>query len=157
MVMTTKEKKYELLVKQVASLIEGEHDAMSVMANTSAALREAFESYFWVGFYVVKNDELLLGPFQGTVACFHIKKGKGVCGAAWHRKETVIVADVEQFAGHIACSSQSRSEIVVPVFDAQGQVWAVLDIDSTNLSTFDKTDQLYLEQIATLLTKQLFQ
>jgi GAF domain-containing protein len=135
---------------QIKALIEGEDDAVSVMANISAALREAM-SFFWVGFYAVHGNELHLGPFQGSVACYRIPYGKGVCGTAWQRAETIIVDDVEQFPGHIACSSLSRSEIVVPVKNASGEVTAVLDIDSTELSSFDATDRYWLEQITVLL------
>jgi GAF domain-containing protein len=146
----TKEHIYQNLLPQIKALIEGEDDAISVMANISAVLREAM-SFFWVGFYVVHGNELHLGPFQGSVACYRIPYGKGVCGTAWQRAETIIVDDVEQFPGHIACSSLSRSEIVVPVKNASGEVTAVLDIDSTELSSFDATDRYWLEQITALL------
>lgn len=146
----TKENKYQTLLPQVKALIEGEDDAVSVMANVAAALREAM-SFFWVGFYVVRGRELHLGPFQGSVACYRIPFGKGVCGTAWQQGETIIVDDVGQFPGHIACSSLSRSEIVVPVRNASGDVTAVLDIDSTDLSSFDDTDRYWLEQISSLL------
>ena len=141
-----KEEKYKLLVSQVASLIDGESDQIAVMANVSAAIHQSM-GFWWTGFYRVIGDELVLGPFQGPVACMHIPYGKGVCGTAWQRAATVIVPDVEQFPGHIACSSESRSEIVVPVFGHNEKVIAVLDIDSTQLSTFDDTDRHYLEQI----------
>ena len=144
--MTNKEKRYEELAKQISALVEGETDSISVMANVSAAIHEAM-GFFWTGFYIVKGDELRLGPFQGSVACMHIPFGRGVCGTAWQRKATVIVPDVEAFPGHIACSSLSRSEIVVPVFDANGNVTAVLDIDSRELNTFDEVDQQWLEKI----------
>lgn len=147
---TEKEQKYRLLTEQVRSLIAGEEDAVAVMANVCAAIHEAMGS-FWTGFYRVVGDELLLGPFQGPVACVHIGYGRGVCGTAWQRRETIVVPDVEQFPGHIACSSESRSEIVVPVRDASGKVWAVLDIDSRELGTFDDTDRRYLEQLVGLL------
>ncbi len=146
----TKKEKYEELLPQIEALIEGETNVVGVLANVSAAIRNSL-GYFWIGFYVVKNDELQLGPFQGDVACYKIPFGKGVCGAAWEREETIIVKDVEEFPGHIACSSLSRSEIVVPVKDPAGKVWAVLDIDSTNLAEFDETDKEGLEQIAALL------
>lgn len=146
----TKEHIYQNLLPQIKALIEGEDDAVSVMANISAALRETM-SFFWVGFYVVHGSELHLGPFQGSVACYRIPYGKGVCGTAWQHAETIIVDDVEQFPGHIACSSLSRSEIVVPVKNASGEVTAVLDIDSTELSSFDATDRYWLEQITALL------
>ena len=141
-----KEKHYQELVKQISALVEGETDSISVMANVSAAIHEAM-GFFWTGFYIVKGDELRLGPFQGSVACMHIPYGRGVCGTAWQRKATVIVPDVEEFPGHIACSSLSRSEIVVPVFDANNNVTAVLDIDSRKLNTFDEVDQRWLEKI----------
>ena len=146
-----KEEKYKLLVSQVASLIDGESDQIVVMANISAAIHQSM-GFWWTGFYRVIGDELVLGPFQGPVACMHIPYGKGVCGTAWQRAETVIVPDVEQFPGHIACSSESRSEIVVPVFGHNEKVIAVLDIDSTQLSTFDDTDRQYLEQICSLIS-----
>lgn len=146
-----KEEKYKLLVSQVASLIDGESDQIAVMANISAAIHQSM-GFWWTGFYRVIGDELVLGPFQGPVACMHIPYGKGVCGTAWQRAETVIVPDVEQFPGHIACSSESRSEIVVPVFGPNEKVIAVLDIDSTQLSTFDDTDRQYLEQICSLIS-----
>ena len=145
-----KEEKYKLLASQVAALIAGEDDRVSVMANVSAAIHETM-GFFWTGFYVVNGDELRLGPFQGSVACMHIPFGRGVCGTAWQRAETVVVPDVEQFPGHIACSSLSRSEIVVPVFDKSHEVVAVLDIDSHELSTFDEVDKVWLEQIVSLL------
>ena len=141
-----KNKKYDLLVRQIKALTEGETDAISVMANVSAAIQEAM-GFFWTGFYIVREGELRLGPFQGGVACMHIGFGKGVCGTAWQQRQTMVVADVEKFPGHIACSSLSRSEIVVPLFGASGEVAAVLDIDSTELGTFDDTDKRYLESI----------
>ena len=146
-----KEEKYKLLVSQIASLIDGESDQIAVMANVSAAIHQSM-GFWWTGFYRVIGDELVLGPFQGPVACMHIPYGKGVCGTAWQRAATVIVPDVEQFPGHIACSSESRSEIVVPVFGPNEKVIAVLDIDSTQLSTFDDTDRKYLEQICSLIS-----
>ena len=141
-----KEERYQELAKQISALIEGETDCVSIMANVSAAIQEAM-GFFWTGFYIVKGNELRLGPFQGSVACMHIPFGRGVCGTAWQRKATVIVPDVEEFPGHIACSSLSRSEIVVPLFDATGTVTAVLDIDSRELNTFDEVDQRWLERI----------
>ena len=145
---------YEDIIPQIKNLIEGEDNTIGVLANVTAALRTAFgERFFWVGFYLVKGEELLLGPFQGTVACYRIKKGKGVCGTAWQRGETIIVDDVEQFEGHIACSSLSRSEIVVPVRDTENNIIAVLDIDSTELSAFDNIDREGLEAITQLLIK----
>lgn len=145
---------YEDIIPQIKNLIEGEDNTIGVLANVTAALRTAFgERFFWVGFYLVNGEELLLGPFQGTVACYRIKKGKGVCGTAWQRGETIIVDDVEQFEGHIACSSLSRSEIVVPVRDTENNIIAVLDIDSTELSAFDNIDREGLEAITQLLIK----
>ena len=150
------EEKYKLLVAQVVALLEGETHVMAVLSNVSAALHDAFlERFFWVGFYMVHGEELLLGPFQGPVACYHIGYGKGVCGLAWQRGETVIVPDVEQFPGHIACSSRSRSEIVVPIHGGDGSVKGVIDIGSTDLDAFGKVDRMYLEQIAVLLSRQL--
>ena len=146
----SKEEKYQLLYKQISALVEGESDTVSVMANVSAAIHEAMQ-FFWTGFYIVSGSELHLGPFQGSVACMHISYGRGVCGTAWQRAESVVVPDVEQFPGHIACSSLSRSEIVVPVFNAAREVTAVLDIDSRELGTFDEVDRLWLERIAALL------
>ena len=143
-----KEEQYKLLVSQIAALIEGEKDMIAVMSNVAAAIHQTM-GFWWTGFYRVADGELVLGPFQG--ACMHIAFGKGVCGTAWQRAETVIVPDVEQFPGHIACSSASRSEIVVPVFGIDGKVTAVLDIDSDELATFDETDRKYLEEIAHLL------
>ena len=145
-----KAEKYRLLERQVAALLEGETDAIAKMANVAAVLHETF-GFWWTGFYRVVGDELVLGPFQGPVACMHIPFGKGVCGTAWKRNETVVVPDVEQFPGHIACSSASRSEIVVPVHGADGGVTAVLDIDSDRLATFDEEDKVWLERIVTLL------
>ncbi len=147
-----KEEKYELLVSQIRALIEGENDVIAVMSNVAAAIHQTM-GFWWTGFYRVKGEELVLGPFQGPVACMHIAYGKGVCGTAWQRAETVVVEDVEQFPGHIACSSESKSEIVVPVFGGDGKVTAVLDIDSEKLATFDDTDRRYLEEICRLLTR----
>jgi GAF domain-containing protein len=144
-----KENKYQLLTEQIRNLIEGETDMVAIMANVCAAIHEMM-GFWWTGFYRVIGDELVLGPFQGPVACMQIPFGRGVCGTAWQRRETIIVPDVEQFPGHIACSSLSRSEIVVPLFDKSGTVFAVLDIDSKELATFDEIDQKYLEKITTL-------
>lgn len=145
-----KEENYKLLFEQVKALIAGETDEVAIMANVCAAIHEAM-GFFWTGFYIVKGEELVLGPFQGPVACMHIAYGRGVCGTAWQRAESVVVPDVEQFPGHIACSSLSRSEIVVPVFDTEGKVKGVLDIDSKELGTFDATDQQWLEKIVKML------
>jgi len=150
-----KERKYKELLPQLAALIEGETDETSVLANVSALLSETF-GWYWTGFYLVREDELRLGPFQGSVACMHIARGRGVCGTAWAQDCTQVVPDVDRFPGHIACSSLSRSEIVVPVHDEAGDVVGVLDIDHTELSTFDDTDRLYLEQAVAILTKQLY-
>ena len=146
-----KVEKYQLLHRQVASLVEGETDSVSVMANVSAAIHETM-GFFWTGFYVVCGNELHLGPFQGSVACMHIPFGRGVCGTAWQRGETIVVADVEQFPGHIACSSLSRSEIVVPVRNKTRDIVAVLDIDSRELNTFDDLDRHWLELIMELVS-----
>lgn len=154
MVNHEKTKHYENLLSQITGLIAGENDEVSVLANVSAAIHYEM-GFWWTGFYLVKDDMLMLGPFQGPVACYRIKMGRGVCGTAWQRRETVIVDDVEQFPGHIACSSESRSEIVVPLFAADGNVWGVLDIDSRELSTFDVTDRQFLEQITRLVSAQL--
>ena len=151
-----KKEKYESFLPQLAALIKGEHDETAVLANASAALAAEFK-WFWTGFYLVRDGELLLGPFQGNVACMHIGFGRGVCGSAWQRGATIVVPDVEQFPGHIACSALSRSEIVVPLKDGYGQVRGVLDIDSTDLSTFDATDQLYLERVADIISKTIYQ
>ena len=144
-----KEGKYLSLIPQIAALISGEKDLIANLANICAALKEQF-NFLWVGFYLVKDNDLVLGPFQGPVACTRIAKGKGVCGAAWEQVETLIVPDVDAFPGHIACSSVSKSEIVVPVI-SKGAIHAVLDVDSAELNSFDETDSLYLRQIADLI------
>lgn len=141
---------YDLLYRQLSTLLEGETDTVAKMANMAAVLHESF-GFWWTGFYRVAGEELILGPFQGPVACMHIPFGKGVCGTAWKREASVVVPDVEAFPGHIACSSASRSEIVVPVFGPDGKVTAVLDIDSDRLATFDEEDRLGLERIVGLL------
>lgn len=146
---TTKESTYALLVQQAQALMENEPDEVANMANVAALIHETFH-FWWTGFYRVVDNDLVLGPFQGPIACTRIAPGRGVCGAARQRRETVVVPDVELFPGHIACSSASRSEIVVPVFDKTGNVKAVLDIDSEYLATFDDVDARYLEQIAAL-------
>ena len=145
----SKENKYQEIFKQIESVVSGETDQIANMANTAALLHEAF-GFWWTGFYIVKENQLVLGPFQGPVACTRIGFGKGVCGAAWERRETIVVPDVHQFHGHIACSNLSQSEIVVPMFRGE-DVYAVLDIDSKELSTFDETDRVWLERIAGLL------
>ena len=142
----SKSARYSLLERQIASLLEGEPDPIARMANAAAVLHEAF-GFWWTGFYRVIGNELVLGPFQGPVACMHIPFGKGVCGTAWQRNASVVVPDVEAFPGHIACSSASRSEIVVPVHDATGSVTAVMDIDSDEPATFDEVDREWLERI----------
>jgi L-methionine (R)-S-oxide reductase len=146
----TKEERYQSLLPQVRGLLEGETDLIANLANICAALKEQFD-WLWTGFYLVKNDELVLGPFQGPVACTRIKKGKGVCGASWAQEKVLIVPDVEKFPGHIACSSLSRSEIVLPLFDQNKKVTGVLDIDSKELDEFDSTDQQYLQKIIDLI------
>ena len=145
----TKQERYEALLPQIASVVEGEADLIANMANVAAMLHETF-GFWWTGFYRAVDEELVLGPFQGPMACTRIKKGRGVCGTAWLKEETQVVPDVDKFPGHIACSSASRSEIVVPVFQ-EGKVIAVLDIDSAQLATFDETDRQYLERIVQLL------
>ncbi len=145
----TKEDQYQSLIPQISSLIEGEDDLIANLANISAALKEQF-GFLWIGFYLVKGDELVLGPFQGPVACTRIKIGKGVCGSSWEQAKTIIVPDVEEFPGHIACSSSSRSEIVVPLIQS-GEVVGVLDVDSADLNTFDETDSKYLSEIISLI------
>jgi GAF domain-containing protein len=149
-----KNKTYELLLKQVESLIEGEDNPVGQLANAAAQLQETM-GWWWTGFYIVKGDTLQLGPFQGPIACYNIKRGRGVCGTAWQENRTIVVPDVEQFPGHIACSSLSRSEIVVPLRDKQGQVTAVLDIDSKDLATFDDTDAQWLEQICRVIERHV--
>ena len=155
-----KERRYASFLSDIALLIQDEHDEISVLANVSAALKEAF-GFFWVGFYLVKEKEgcepqLYLGPFQGPTACYRIRFGKGVCGSAWQQRQSLVVLDVEKFPGNIACSSLSRSEIVVPVYTKDGRVAGVLDIDSTSLGTFDDTDRQHLEQLCQLLTTNLY-
>lgn len=144
-----KTEQYESLIPQLKGLLEGETDLIANLANITAALKEQF-GWLWVGFYLVKNEELVLGPFQGPVACTRIKKGRGVCGSSWADAKTLIVPDVEKFPGHIACSSLSKSEIVVPVIRNETVV-AVLDVDSLDWNSFDQTDQLYLEEIISLI------
>lgn len=144
-----KTEKYSLLYKQIESLASREHDTIALMANIAAMIHSTF-GFWWTGFYRVVGEELVLGPFQGPLACTRIRYGRGVCGTAWQRAESVVVEDVEQFEGHIACSSASRSEIVVPIF-AEGRVVAVLDIDSQYLSMFDEVDREWLERIVKLI------
>lgn len=145
----TKSEQYAALYPQIQGVLEGETDLIANLANVAASLREQF-SWWWVGFYIVRNEELVLGPFQGPVACTRIRKGRGVCGSSWAEGRTLIVPDVELFPGHIACSSLSRSEIVVPL-TRNGEVWGVLDVDSEHLAHFDETDREWLEKIVELL------
>ena len=145
----SKEAVYQGLLPQIKALITGETDQIANLANVCAALKETFD-FLWVGFYLVKQDELVLGPFQGPIACTRIQKGKGVCGASWEKAETLIVPNVDLFPGHIACSSLSRSEIVVPLI-ASNSVVGVLDVDSKDLATFDEIDAHYLNEISTWL------
>lgn len=149
---TTKDERYQSLLPQVKALVEGESDVIANLCNVMSALKFGME-FFWVGIYAVKGNELVLGPFQGPVACTRIGFGKGVCGYAWQNKQAVIVEDVDKFPGHIACSSASRSEIVIPGFDSNGEVVFVLDVDSDQLADFDETDKKYLEQIVSIIEK----
>ena len=146
----SKKELYENLLPQIKSLVEGENDIIANMANVAACLKDTF-NLWWVGFYRVVGEELVLGPFQGPLACTRIRKGKGVCGTAWQKAETVVVSDVDEFPGHIACSSLTKSEIVVPVFKGK-DVAAVLDIDSERLANFDETDKSFLEKLVTYFT-----
>ena len=147
----SKEEIYQALLPQVEALISGEQDLVANLANIAAALREAF-GFFWVGFYIVQGQELVLGPFQGPIACTRIAFGRGVCGTSWKEKKTQLVPDVDAFPGHIACSSASKSEIVVPAFQ-DGEVFLVLDVDSDRLNDFDSVDQRYLEDLMGMLEK----
>lgn len=145
----SKAEQYQTLFPQVKALLQGEPDLVANLANMVAALKEQF-GWFWVGFYLVKNNELVLGPFQGPVACTRIQKGRGVCGSSWQQQATLVVPDVEKFPGHIACSSLSKSEIVIPVI-RRGEVVAVLDVDSAEYDQFDETDKKYLEELVSLI------
>ncbi len=147
----TKEEKYQSLLPQLHALVKGEPDQTANLANIAAALHQTF-GFFWVGFYMVKNNELVLGPFQGPVACTRIALGAGVCGTSWKNAETIIVDDVEKFPGHIACSAASKSEIVIPIYSTDKKVVAVLDVDEDKYAMFDATDKLYLEKVAVLVT-----
>ena len=150
----TKEEKYEALLKQIESVVADEPDLIANMANVASMIHETFH-FWWTGFYrVISDKELVLGPFQGPLACTRIRKGRGVCGTAWAEAKTQVVPDVDLFPGHIACSSASRSEIVVPLFDEKDEVFAVLDIDSAELNTFDETDKVYLEKISNIMKKE---
>ncbi len=151
-----KNETYQLLLAQVKAMVKDESDPVANMANVAALIQEAFH-FWWTGFYRVVNGELLLGAFQGPVACYHIAHGRGVCGTAWAERRTQVVTDVEQFPGHIACSSESKSEIVVPIYNKEHEVVAVLDIDSEKLGTFDATDQEGLEAVCQLLTETIYQ
>jgi len=148
---STKKGKYESLLPQIKELVKGEKDLIANLANVVAALKYGM-NFFWVGIYFVRENEMVLGPFQGPVACTRIGFGKGVCGTSWKEKRTIVVEDVEKFSGHIACSSDSKSEIVIPCFKDE-KVIAVLDVDSDKLNDFDETDKNFLEQISTLITK----
>lgn len=150
----SKKEKYESLLPQLAALIEGETDLVANLANITAALRETF-GWWWVGFYWVKNGQLVLGPFQGPIACTRIALGKGVCGTSWKEARSLLVPDVEKFPGHIACSSSSVAEIVVPVFDKENKVTGVLDVDSERYDVLDETDVFYLEKVSRIITKVL--
>ncbi|MBR4389352.1 MAG: GAF domain-containing protein [Prevotella sp.] len=146
---------YNLALKQLQELLQDERDEMGVLANAAALIKEV-TGYFWVGFYVVRGDELSLGPFQGSVACMHIAYGKGVCGTAWKERRTIVVDDVHQFPGHIACSSLSQSEVVAPLFDGNGHVMAVLDVDSKHLADFSPDDVAFLESAASIVGNNLY-
>jgi GAF domain-containing protein len=142
---------YDTAITQIKGVVEGEDDLIANLSNIAAILKD-LEGYFWVGFYLVKGEELVVGPFQGPVACSRIAKGKGVCGTSWAEKRTILVEDVHQFPGHIACSPESQSEIVVPIFDKDENVAMILDVDSRSLNGFDQNDQASLEKIANLIT-----
>lgn len=150
-----KQLKYEQLLPQIKALVGEDRDEIAVLANVSSALHYSF-NFFWTGFYLVKNEQLVLGPFQGPVACTRIAIGRGVCGTAWQKNETQVVHDVSQFPGHIACSSESQSEIVVPLTNSAGAVVAVLDVDSAALATFDHIDKQYLENLCKWISEQLY-
>lgn len=145
----SKKEQYESLLPQIQALLQGEIDTIACMANVAAALKAQFD-FFWIGFYLVKEEELVLGPFQGPIACTRIKKGKGVCGAAWEKSETILVPNVDEFPGHIACSSLSKSEVVIPLISS-GKVWAVLDVDSDRLDDFSPEDAYYLNKVIEMI------
>jgi len=147
--------RYKELIPQISSLLDGELDEIACLANATAAINEAF-SFFWIGFYRVMDNELVLGPFQGPIACTRIQKSRGVCGTAWNLNETILVPDVDLFPGHIACSSASKSEIVIPLRNSKGEVMSILDVDSDTLNDFTDTDQLNLELICLELQKHLY-
>lgn len=150
-----KEDIYNEIISEIKGLIDNEKDLICNMANVSAVIKDAFQ-FLWVGFYLVQQEELVLGPFQGKIACTRIPKGKGVCGTAWEKEKSIVVPDVSLFEGHIACNTESRSEIVVPIYDGNG-IFAVLDIDSEKFNTFDNTDVAYLEEIVSLLSNNCYQ
>jgi len=150
----TKEERYQQLVPQIKALSEGENDLIAVISNNMAALKFGLD-FLWVGCYRAEGNELVLGPFQGPVACTRIPFGKGVCGTAWQEKKAIIIADVEQFEGHIACSSESKSEIVLPIFGKEGEVEWILDVDSNQLAAFDETDEKYLQQVVEIIQQKL--
>ena len=150
---TDKVARYQMLVPQIEVLTSGEPDLIANLSNIAAALRQTM-NFFWVGFYIVKNNELVLGPFQGPIACTRIAFGKGVCGASWKEKQTIIVPNVDEFPGHIACSSDSKSEIVLPALK-NGEVALVLDVDSDQLNDFDETDKVYLSQVMSMIEKMI--
>ncbi len=150
----TKEERYKTLIPQIEALLSDETDWVANLANLTAAIRQTF-GFFWIGFYRVDGEELVLGPFQGPLACTRIPHGAGVCGAAWATNTTQLVANVDEFPGHIACSSESKSEIVVPIRDSKGNVSFILDIDSDELNSFDSTDKEYLEEIAKIISQSL--
>lgn len=149
----TKEGKYKELLPQIKALLDGETDLIANLANISAALKESLH-FFWVGFYLVKENQLVLGPFQGPVACTRINKGKGVCGTVWQKAETIIVPDVMKFPKHIACSALSKSEIVIPLFNKDKQVIGVFDVDSDQLNSFDQIDEKYLTEIISYIPQE---
>jgi len=151
---TDKAERYQVLLPQLETLVDGERDVIANLSNIAAALKQSFD-FFWVGFYLVKDDQLVLGPFQGPIACTRINFGKGVCGTSWKEKKTILVPDVEAFPGHIACSSASKSEIVLPAFGKDGAVKLVLDVDSDKLNDFDETDQKALEKVMRIVEKIL--
>jgi len=154
-IKATKAEKYEALLPQIDALISGETNLVANLANIMACLKSTF-GFFWVGAYVVKDNQLILGPFQGPLACTRINKGKGVCGVVWEKGESIIVPNVDEFPGHIACSSDSKSEIVVPVFNSKKEVTMIIDVDSNALNDFDTTDQVYLEKLAAIIAKYHF-
>jgi L-methionine (R)-S-oxide reductase len=149
----SKSEQYQAIIPQIEALLAGEEDLIANLANVCAALKEQF-NWFWVGFYLVKGDELVLGPFQGPVACTRIKKGRGVCGASWEQEKVLIVPNVDEFPGHIACSSLSKSEIVLPLI-VNEKIFGVLDVDSEELNKFDEIDHVYLAQILSILTDKI--